>query len=101
MTLDCQLYGGRFKDRHLDNIIIVTDSQGNPVQNASVAVTILFPDLTTNWGTGGSTASDGTVTFSVKGADAGDYVMTVDIVVVAAPLVWDDAQPPDPTCTKP
>ena len=101
VTLDCQLYGGRFKDRHLDNIIIVTDSQGNPVQNASVAVTILFPDLTTNWGTGGSTASDGTVTFSVKGADAGDYVMTVDIVVVAAPLVWDDAQPPDPTCTKP
>ena len=101
VTLDCQLYGGRFKDTHLDNIIIVTDSQGNPVQNASVAVTILFPDLTTNWGTGGSTASDGTVTFSVKGADAGDYVMTVDIVVVAAPLVWDDAQPPDPTCTKP
>ncbi len=84
--------GGRNGTKHLLVTVALEDNLGNPVEGASVSVTLTGP----KGGSGtGTTLADGTVTFSLKNApacDAEDYTMTVT-GVTAVGLTWDPNDP--------
>ena len=97
--IGCRLYGGRTGDRNLDIEVSLVDDLGDPVAGALVSV-----DITLNggsfWTPSATTSVGGTVVFSVKKADAGNYVTTITAVNSTPP--WDTVQPAlaDRTCIK-
>ncbi len=85
-------HGGRNGTKHLLITVAVDDNLGNPVEGASVSVTVTGPKGGSATGT---TLADGTAAFSLKNApacDAQDYTATVTDVT-AAGLNWDSSDP--------
>jgi subtilisin len=83
--------GGKNNDRHLDVKVAVVDDQDSPVSGAAVSIT-LNHDSGRSWSGTATTGSDGTVTFSVNNAPAGQYSTAVNNVI-AAGLTWDGVTP--------
>ncbi|MFO7773727.1 MAG: S8 family serine peptidase, partial [Dehalococcoidia bacterium] len=78
--------GGRYNDRHLDITLLLLDDEENPVADASVSAT-LHRDDGSSWDFGGTTGSDGTVTFSLNNHGSGCY--TTEIIDAAHDdLTW-------------
>jgi len=73
--------GGKNRDKHLLVTVLIVDSGGQPVANASVAVDVSRngTDYASNVGTTGST---GEVTFQLTNAPAGTYDTSVTSVTV-------------------
>jgi subtilisin family serine protease len=86
-------YATRGGNRHLDVIVKLVDSAGNPVGGASVSIR-LFRDGTLLWSPAGTTGSNGTVTFSINNAPSGTYTTKVNSVS-ASGLTWDGITPPN------
>ena len=83
--------GGKAKDKHLLITVALLDDLGNEVAGASVSIELFRDDSFVASGTG-TTGTDGTVTFSLKNAPAGDYTTTVT-GVTADGLTWDGETP--------
>jgi hypothetical protein len=83
--------GGKNKDKHLLITVSVVDDLNNPVGGASVSIDLSRDSSLIASGTG-TTATDGTVTFSLKNASDGCYTTEV-ANVNAAGLAWDDTYP--------
>ncbi|MFQ5860631.1 MAG: S8 family serine peptidase [Dehalococcoidia bacterium] len=86
--------GGKNQDKHLLITIALVDDLGNPVAGASVSVTLENTTTGASWSGTGITGENGTVTFSLKNAPAGDYTTTVTDVT-ADGLTWDGVTPPN------
>jgi hypothetical protein len=82
--------GGKNKDKHLLITVSVADDLNNPVGGASVSIDLSRDSSLIASGTG-TTATDGTVTFSLKNASDGCY--TTEVAVNAAGLAWDGITP--------
>jgi hypothetical protein len=83
--------GGKNSDRHLDVKVAIVDDLGDPVAGASVSIT-LNHSSGSSWNGTATTGSDGTVTFSLNNAPAGQYHTTVNNVM-AAGLIWNGVTP--------
>ncbi len=90
-SIDYDTEGGKNKDKHLLITVALRDDLGNPVAGASVSIDLFRDDSFVASGTG-TTGTDGTVTFSLKNAPAGDYTTTVT-GVTADGLTWDGETP--------
>ena len=95
-------HGGRNGTKHLLVIVAVDDNLGNPVEGASVSVTVTGP----KGGSGsGATLADGTVTFSLKNAPicndptTESYTTNVTNVTIAG-LTWNPSDLADPANTE-
>jgi len=88
--------GGRLSDRHLHVTLLLLDDQDNPVAGASVSAT-LHRDAGDSWNFGGTTGSNGTVTFTLNNHGSGCY-HTVVTAVVAEGLEWDGVTPENGYC---
>jgi len=71
--------------------VALVDDSGQPVAGASVSIDLNLGGSLLTSGTG-TTGTDGTVTFSLKNAPAGDYTTTVTDVT-ADGLTWDEITP--------
>ena len=80
--------GGKAKDKHLLITVALLDDLGNEVAGASVSIDLYLGVSLLASGTG-TTGTDGTVTFSLKNAPAGDYYTTTVTDVTADGLTWD------------
>ena len=81
--------GGKNGDKHLLVTVALDDDLGDPVEGASVSVTVSGP----KGGSGtGTTLVDGRVTFSLKNAPSGCYTTEVT-GVTADGLTWDSNDP--------
>ena len=86
--------GGKDGKKHLLITMALDDDLFNPVEGASVSVTVTGP----KGGSGtGTTLADGTVTFSLKNAPSGCYSTTVTDVT-AGGLTWDGMTPTNEFC---
>jgi hypothetical protein len=83
--------GGRNGTNHLRITLTVQDDTGQPVGGATVSID-LYRDGGNIASGSGSTASDGTVTFTLHNASPGLYTTTVT-GVDAAGLTWDGNTP--------
>jgi hypothetical protein len=82
--------GGRSGDKHLLVTVTLEDNLLNPVEGASVSVTVSGP----KGGSGtGTTLADGTATFSLKNAPSGCYSTEVTGVTTPGGLAWDSSDP--------
>jgi len=79
--------GGKNKDKHLLVFVTLKDNFGDPVSGASVTTELFHNDSSMGTATG-TTATDGTVTFTLKNAPPGCYTTKVTSVD-AADLKWD------------
>jgi subtilisin family serine protease len=88
--IDYATEGGRNQDKHLRITVTAKDNGGNPVVGASVSVDLYRDDVLDAAGTG-TTGTDGTVTFSRKGAPTGCYTtdVTADGVALDPSVVLD------------
>jgi len=86
-------HGGKDDSKHLDITITIINDFANPVSGASVSIELFRDGNSVGTGTG-TTATDGTVTFSLKNASAGPYTTTVTDVTTAG-LTWDGVTPPN------
>ena len=84
-------HGGKDSSKHLDITITIINDFANPVSGASVSID-LFRDGSLVGSATGTTATDGTVTFTLNNASAGTYTTTVTDVT-AAGLTWDGVTP--------
>ena len=80
--------GGKNKDKHLLITVALVDDLLDAVANASVSVD-LFRDLSFIASGTSTTGAGGSVTFTLKNAEAGCYT-TVVTDVTAAGLTWDE-----------
>ena len=83
--------GGRNSDKHLLITLKVVDDLGYSVSGASVSIDLKLDGLPYASGTA-TTGSDGSLTFTRKGAPSGTYTTVVDNVS-ASGLTWDGATP--------
>ncbi|MCH8833098.1 MAG: Ig-like domain-containing protein [Thaumarchaeota archaeon] len=84
-------HGGKDDSKHLDITITIINDFANPVSGASVSIELLRDGRLVGQGTG-TTATDGTITFSLKNAASGFY--TTDVTgVTASGLIWDGITP--------
>ena len=87
-SIDYLTYGGSDNSKHMDITVTIIDDFAAPVSGASVSI-----DLFRNGGlitsSNGITATDGTVTFSLKNAASGLYVTDVTDVI-AGSLIFVD-----------
>ncbi len=87
--VDHVLTGGKGGDKDLRVIVHVADDLGNPVEGASVSITLNYITSSASWTAKGTTVSDGSAAFRLRNAPTGCYSTTVDNLV-AAGLDWDD-----------
>ena len=93
-SLSCRAYG---HGKNLDIALVFNDNLGLPVGGANVSVDITL-DGGAFWSPTGTTASDGSIVYSIKRGDTGEYVTT--ITGASAPgLTWDGSTPSSNTCT--
>ncbi len=88
--------GGPNRDRHLDIILSLKDSEGNPVADAGVSATVQRDDGS-SWNFRGGTDSAGSVTFTLINHGPGCYTTEV-IGVDAGELNWDGETPDNEYC---
>jgi len=88
--------GGKNKDKHLLITVSVVDDLSGPVGGASVSIDLSRDSSLIASGTG-TTATDGTVTFSLKNASDGCYTTEV-ANVNATGLAWDGVTPANGFC---
>ncbi len=81
--------GGKNKDKHLLITIELVDDLGGPVSGASVSIDLSRDDSFIVSGTA-TTATDGTVTFSLKNASSGYYETDVTNVIANGLTFVDD-----------
>ena len=80
-SIDYLIYGGRDNSKHLDITVTIIDNFSAPVSGASVSIDLLRDGGQITLGNG-ITATDGTVTFSLKNAASGHY--ETDVTSVSA-----------------
>lgn len=83
--------GGKNRDRHLLITISIKDNLGSAVSGASVSMEVALDGSPYGLGTG-TTGSNGSITFSKKGAPSGTYTTEVTSVS-AGSLTWDGDTP--------
>lgn len=84
------MYGGRNSDKHLDTHVVVTDgASGLPVPGAEVTLTLYF-DGSLVEGLRQTTASNGTLSFSITNAAAGCWETVVSSVDGVPPATASD-----------
>ena len=88
--------GGRGNDRHLDITVALEDDLGDPVADASVSATLSHDDGS-SWNFSGTTASNGSVTFTLNNHGSGCYETEVT-AVEAEGLEWDGETPENEYC---
>ena len=86
-------HGGKDNSKHLSITITIINDFADPVSGASVSIDLFRDGNSVGTGTA-TTATDGTVTFSLKNASAGNYTTTISNVT-AAGLTWDGITPPN------
>ena len=84
-------HGGKDNSKHLDITITIINDFANPVSGASVSIDLFRGGSLVGQGTG-TTATDGTLTFTLNNASPGLYTTTVTDVT-AAGLEWDGITP--------
>ena len=85
--------GGKNKDKHLLITIALVDDLGDLVSGASVSIDLLLTDGSFVGSGTGTTATDGSITFSLKNAPSGCYTTTVTDVT-ASGLEWSPTGTP-------
>ena len=88
-SIDYVIYGGKDSSKHLDITITIIDNFVNPISGASVSIE-LFRDGGLVTSSTAITATDGTVTFSLKNAASGHYETDVTSVI-ANSLIFVDS----------
>ncbi|MCJ8305879.1 MAG: Ig-like domain-containing protein [Nitrosopumilus sp.] len=83
--------GGKNKDKHLLITIELIDNLDGPVSGATVSIDLFRDGNYITQGTG-ITATDGTVTFTLKNAASGSYETEITNVI-ASGLTWDGTTP--------
>ena len=86
--VDHLLSGGKNGDKDLRVTVNVADDLGNPVESATVSITLNNVSSGASWTGTASTGADGSVTFRLRNAPSGCYSTDVDDLV-AAGLTWD------------
>ena len=84
--------GGKNSNKHLHITVEIFDDSSNQVSGASVSIILDNTSTSQSWLRSGTTATDGTITFSLKNAPSGTYTTTVTDVT-AEGLTWDDMTP--------
>ncbi len=84
--------GGRNSKKHLFITVALVDDLADPVAGASVSIDLYLSESFYARGTG-TTATDGTVTFTLKNAPSGCYT-TIVTDVAAQGLTWDGGDTP-------
>lgn len=82
--------GGRYGTAHLLIGVVIEDTNAQPIANASVTISVLYPDGATS-SHNGTTDSSGTASFKLTNAPNGFYTVTVTDVS-ASGLTWDEEQ---------
>ena len=90
-SIDYETYGGRQNNRSIRITLTILDDFGAPIEGAVVDIE-LHEGSTTYFGTGGVTASDGTVVYTLRKAPSGTYT-TLVTDVQATDLTWDGNTP--------
>jgi subtilase family serine protease len=87
------LSGGSSGTKDLTVTVALVDDFAQPVAGASVSAQTIVPSqtLTIDYGTG-TTASDGTVSFTIRNAPVGTYTTTVTSITGTS-LSWDGTTP--------
>ncbi|MCH8298166.1 MAG: S8 family serine peptidase, partial [Chloroflexi bacterium] len=80
--------GGKNGDKHLFVTISVADDLGNPVESASVSITLTNGTSGESWIGTGATGAEGSVTFKLGNFPPGCY-STVVTDIIADGLTWD------------
>lgn len=88
--------GGKNQNLHLGIASLVVDNFGNPVEGASVSIT-LNHDSGSSWSGTGVTDSSGKAAFKLNRAPSGCYSTTITDVS-AANLTWDGTTPANNFC---
>ena len=84
--------GGRGGDRNLRATISLADDQSNAVSGAPVSIRLFNTTTRQEWTGTASTGDDGSVTFQLRNAPAGDYHTVIENVS-APDLTWDGVTP--------
>lgn len=90
--------GGRYGTAHLLIGVVIEDTSGQPIANASVTISVRYPNGATS-SYNGTSGSNGATTFKITNAPSGSYTVTVTNVS-ASGLTWDGSQHSE-TWTKP
>ncbi len=96
-SVDYVKYGGRQNNRNIDIIISVVDNLGGPLEGAALSILLTNTTWGISWSGKGTTNSNGKVTFTLKNAFSGCYVVTVTELVKSG-LSWDNITPPNGVC---
>jgi len=94
-SIGYEFYGGKNSNRHLRVIVTVEDNLGLAVAGAGVSIELSNGSQT--WVGTGQTATNGTVTFSLKNAPGGCYSTVITNVILGG-YTWDRSTPSNSSC---
>lgn len=86
--------GGNNNNKHLNDTINVIDGQGIAASGASVSIRLNNSSTGQSWVGSGTTAINGSITFTLSNAPFGTYSTEITNVVLAG-FTWDGTTPPN------